>query len=298
MQKDSGQDACHAVLVTGGTRGVGLAIARRVARSGPRLIIVGRDEIAGDQAIRAILNEGAKPTSVFIRADLSLLTECERVVRELEQSTPRLDALVHSAGSISWTRRETAEGFEVMFATHFLARYYLSRRLLPLLHDGTRGRIVLVEAVPPSRLEMDFDDLQSVSRFSMFASFRKAVLAEHLFAQELAEREGPSGVAVNITNPGTTNTDIQRGAPWYVRAALQPLRPMMHSPEQAARNAEKLILRSEMPTGRLWPDAKRGDVSVPIARDKQAAHRMWLVAERLIDSSLGVGWLGTASEDR
>lgn len=277
------------ILIAGGTRGIGFATARGLARTGARLLLVGRDAERGAEATRAIRNDGSAAVE-YLSADLSLLRECERLAQEVAQRTDRLDALVLTAAVVNWKRRETAEGFEAMFATGYLARYFLSRRLLPLLRRANAGRIVLVDAAPRARTTIDFDDLQSVDRFSTFGAMGRKSLAELLLVQELARREGPQGIGVHIMNPGTTYTEIHRGAPSLVRAGVWLMRPFMRSADESAANVVQLATRPDLPSGHLWPDATRMGEHAPIARDPDLAVHLWQVAEGLVDSRLGTAW--------
>jgi NAD(P)-dependent dehydrogenase (short-subunit alcohol dehydrogenase family) len=81
-----------AVLVTGATKGIGAATARAFAAEGARVAILGRDTAAGTAIA------GELPGSVFIQADLTRETDCQRAIAETVERLGRLDVLVNNAG--------------------------------------------------------------------------------------------------------------------------------------------------------------------------------------------------------
>src|SRR5437660_528343 len=119
-------------VVTGGTNGIGFALARMLCERGYDLILIGRNETRGRAASHMLAREGCRAES--LSADLSLMTEAARVAEDLAHRIDRIDLLVHSAGAFEGRRRLTNEGIDVNFAVNFLARFALTERLEPLLN--------------------------------------------------------------------------------------------------------------------------------------------------------------------
>src|SRR5262249_388236 len=120
-------------LVTGGTDGIGREIARGLARAGHAVMLVGRDLEKGARAERELREPPGNRAVQCREADLSLTTGANRLADEVAEHWAKLRYLVHSAGVVRGRLQVTAEGVESNFATNYLARFTLTRRLLPLL---------------------------------------------------------------------------------------------------------------------------------------------------------------------
>src|SRR6185436_14313494 len=135
-----GQDAnvrpLHArkvALVTGGTDGIGRAVALALAHSGHRVVFAGRDRVRARQVLSELNAACPGAEHAFLHADLSLLSETARVCDELLALTPRLDCAVLCAGILSLTPEWTSEGLERSFVLNYLCRFLLAQRLTGLL---------------------------------------------------------------------------------------------------------------------------------------------------------------------
>ena len=99
-------------LVTGGTDGIGRAVALELARGGDRVLFVGRSVERGARVLAALREAGPGADHAFLRADLSLMAETARVADRVAALSPRLDAAVLCAGILSATTEGTEEGLE------------------------------------------------------------------------------------------------------------------------------------------------------------------------------------------
>src|SRR5262245_13424918 len=119
-----------AALVTGATRGIGAAIARRLASEGAQVCICGRSEADG-QALVAQL--GGAGRALFVRADLSKPADCAAAVDATIAAFGRLDVLVNNAASVARGTIEntTVEDFDQMMALNLRAPFLLIQRAMP-----------------------------------------------------------------------------------------------------------------------------------------------------------------------
>lgn len=140
-------------LVTGGTDGIGRAVALQLAAGGDRVLFVGRDAERGAEVLSALRAARPGVQHVFLQADLSLLSEAARVADEVEHLTDRLDAAIFCAGVLALRPEWTREGLERTFVLNYLSRYLLATRLVPALTLAPAGRLVLVAnaAATPTR---------------------------------------------------------------------------------------------------------------------------------------------------
>lgn len=130
-------------LVTGGTSGLGRAIAQQLARDGLDVVVHGRDEGRGNQAVEEI--ELAGGSASFAAADLS----DHAGVEQLAASVGNVDVLVNNAG-FSWfgaTAELTAETFDALFASNVRAPYFLVAAFAPGMAAQGAGSVINISSM-------------------------------------------------------------------------------------------------------------------------------------------------------
>lgn len=163
------QDLCQnekmkTILITGGTDGIGKALAIHFLNKGNKVIVVGNSQAKGDNFIKEVNNRHA----VFIRADLSLIIENRRMINEVKKITELLDLLILCAQSQSFTKKRklTAEGFEFVFGLYYLSRYVLSYELKGLLEKSEKPVIMNVCGTGMTNGKINWDDLQMSDNYN------------------------------------------------------------------------------------------------------------------------------------
>ncbi|MES0837331.1 SDR family NAD(P)-dependent oxidoreductase [Nocardiopsis tropica] len=156
------------MVISGGTDGMGAALARHYLTAGDRVTVIGRSRGKFDALVAAVSEEdpSALARSRFIEADLSLVADSRRVVDRLLAHHERIDALVLAASFIRQRRETTAEGHEASWALFFLSKYLLVTGLAPLLRAAERP-VIVNTAVPGARADaVDFEDLETARGFT------------------------------------------------------------------------------------------------------------------------------------
>ena len=120
-------------VVTGATSGIGRVAAEVLAARGARVILVGRSDERGANAIREIGEATGSRQIEYLKADLSLQADIRGLAERIHDRADRLDVLLNNAGSIFVKREETAEGIEMTWALNHLSYFLLTNLLLPLL---------------------------------------------------------------------------------------------------------------------------------------------------------------------
>ncbi|HVS69852.1 MAG TPA: SDR family oxidoreductase [Phycisphaerae bacterium] len=180
-------------IVTGASRGIGAAIAQRLAAEGMRLVLAARDAAALDQ-IAAMLPASATP--LVVAADLRPPEAPARVVTQTLSAFSRIDLLVNNAGA---TQRGdflalTDDQWQDGFALKFFAAMRLSRAAWTHLATS-RGSIVNIAGIGGRTGEAEF---------TIGGSVNAAILN---LTKSLAHRGATDGVRVNAINPGLIRTD-------------------------------------------------------------------------------------------
>jgi NAD(P)-dependent dehydrogenase (short-subunit alcohol dehydrogenase family) len=207
MTKSNGKTA----LITGSTDGVGRVVAKRLADSGWRVLVHGRDRERGESLVAEIKAAGG--AAEFLSADLSSMAEVRGLADAVQKATSRLDLLINNAGLGSGvsrtTRRTSADGHELLFAVNYLTGFLLTHLLLPLVKNGTPARIVNVSSV--GQQAIDFGDVMLTHGYSGSRAYCQSKLAQILFTIDLAHALAGSGVTVNALHPATyMNTTMVR----------------------------------------------------------------------------------------
>lgn len=230
-----------AALITGGTRGIGAAIATALVEAGASVVITGRAETPASAAFLAALQ--ARGQAVAHYADVRGAAAAEAAVAATTASFGRLDILVHSAGGAA-PGRITAiapEDWMAAFDLHVHAVYHLFRAAHPLLaREG--GAVVLVSSVAGLRGCPGTVAYQTV----------KAAIPQ--MARALALDHGGEGIRVNAIAPGIIRTDFHAAMTDAARAHNIANRIPLHregTPQDVASLALELI-RNEFITGECF----------------------------------------------
>jgi len=269
------------VVLTGGTSGIGEAVALKLAQMGARLILVARDPQRAEAALKR-LTPGVKHAAHL--ADLSLLAETRRAAQEIAAAEPRIDVLINNAGVMSAKRQLTVDGLELTFATNHLAYFVFTQALLPRLLASAPARIINTASEVHRGARLDFADLQSEKDYSSYGVYGKSKLANVLFTRELAQRLAGTGVTVNCLHPGVVASRFaqprsgQGGDP----SAASFLASQGIPPE---KSAEAIVYLASSPdlaqtTGKYFNQSRLSTPSEE-AQDDATAKKLWVESERL-----------------
>ena len=269
-------------LITGGTSGIGKATAVALAAMGANVVITGRNEERGKQAVEEIRAESGLGAVELMLADLAGQAEVRRLAEGFKERYDRLDVLVNNAGLVVSERTETADGMETQFAVNHLAPFLLTNLLLDLLKKSAPSRIVTVSSDAHRWGRIDLDDLQSRKRYRGFPVYGMTKLANILFTRELAERLQGTGVTANCLHPGAVNTKFGGGQGGPMSILFRAFKPFMRSPEQGADTAIYLASSPEVEgmTGKYLTDRKI-KVASDAAYDEGLRKKLWEASEKL-----------------
>ena len=184
------------VLVTGGSRGIGAAIAKRLAADGASVAITyAKDASAASVVVKAIERDGGK--AVAIQADAADSAAVKAAVEEAVASLGRLDVLVNNAGTAIPAKFEDAslEDLDRLIDINIRGTFVTTQAALKHMNDG--GRIIMIGSCVGERL--------MTPGLVAYSATKGAV---KMFTQGLSREVGSRGITVNNIQPGPINTDL------------------------------------------------------------------------------------------
>lgn len=221
-------------LVTGGTKGIGAAVAVDLARQGCDVAINGRNDDDSMAAVKqAVAATGRK--CVSITADVARPDEIERLVRDAAAALKGLDILVHSAGGASLGTIDdcSPEQWKSAFDVHVHGAYFLCRQALPIMRKAGEGAIILVSSVA---------GIRGVPGHLAYATVKGAILQ---FTRSLARDEADNNIRVNCVAPGIIRTRFHDAMTPEAKVHNLAVRIPLHregTPEQVAEAVRALVM--------------------------------------------------------
>jgi NAD(P)-dependent dehydrogenase (short-subunit alcohol dehydrogenase family) len=189
------------MVVTGGSRGIGAAIAQLAGASGYSVAVnYVRNAAAAESVVAAIGKAGGK--AVALQADVGRQDQVERLFAEVDAKLGKLDVLVNNAGVLGNCRVEDMDEatVESMYRANVFSMYFCSRaavRRLSTRHGGKGGAIVNLSSVA-SRLG-------GLAGGSHYAATKGAI---DTFTLALAKEVGTESIRVNAVRPGLIETEM------------------------------------------------------------------------------------------
>ncbi|MFC0215679.1 elongation factor P 5-aminopentanone reductase [Paenibacillus chartarius] len=206
------------VLVTGGSRGIGAAIAMRFASIGMNVVIHYRESHeAANEVARQCMKSGAKVLTVS--ADIRSKEQIEKMREKLEARGMVPDIVVNNAGISHYGMLAdiTEEVWDDVMAVNLKGTFLCTQAFLPAMVANKYGRIINVSSV------------WGISGASCEVVYSTAKGGMNAFTKALAKELAPSGITVNAVAPGVVDTDMMQG----------------FDPD------EKSLLQNEIPAGRF-----------------------------------------------
>ncbi|MEO6185481.1 MAG: SDR family NAD(P)-dependent oxidoreductase [Steroidobacteraceae bacterium] len=263
-------------MVTGSTSGLGETVARRLGAMGATVIIHGLNEERGRQIATEITSKGPG-RATYYTGDLGSLAAVAALAKRVRAEHPQLHLLINNAGIggvANEARRESADGYELVFAINYLSHFLLTRELLPLLEAGAPARIVNVASI--GQRTINFDDIMMRENYQTTSAYAQSKLAQILFTISLAGMLDPKKVIVNAVHPATyMNTPMVTGA------GRQP----MSSVEDGANSVMQLAVGKAIAgrTGLYFNQMNEGRANAQ-AYDAAARERLWDLSAKLIQA--------------
>lgn len=222
-------------LVTGSSRGIGKAIALKLAAQGAKVIVnYQKNAAAAQEVVEAIKARGGE--AVALQADVSKFAEAQALVKAAVETFGRLDILVNNAG----TTRDNLialmkeEEWDVVLNTNLKSAWNMSKAASRIMMKQHFGRIVNITSV---------SGLAGQAGQSNYSASKAGLIG---LTKALAKELGPRNITVNAVAPGFVPTDLTADLPVELKEAMLKITPLgrFGTPEDVA-NAVAFLVSDE-----------------------------------------------------
>ena len=197
-------------VITGSSRGIGQAIARRMAQHGARVVISSRKQPACEAVASAINNEFGVGRAIAVAANISAKPELENLAAEATREFGRIDIVVCNAASNPYYGPQADiadEQFRKILDNNIIANHWLINFCVPQMIERRSGSIIIVSSIAGLRGS------------PVIGAYGISKAADMQLARNLAVEYGQHNIRVNCIAPGLIKTDFAR-ALWEDEALL------------------------------------------------------------------------------
>jgi NAD(P)-dependent dehydrogenase (short-subunit alcohol dehydrogenase family) len=188
-------------IVTGSSRGIGLAIAAALAEHGCKVVISSRKQEACEEVAHAINAQHGEGRAIAVAANISSKDDLQRLVNETRTAFGQIDVLVCNAASNPYygpMAEISDDQFRKILENNVIANHWLIAMVAPEMLEREEGSIIIVSSIG------------GLTSSTMIGAYNISKAADFQLARNLAAEFGPKRVRVNCIAPGLVKTDFAR----------------------------------------------------------------------------------------
>ena len=266
------------IVITGANAGIGYETALGIAKTGARVVLIGRDADKCETARQKIVAQTHNEQVHVLLADLMSHQSIRDFADEFKRRYDRLDVLINNAGGIFKQRQLTPDGMERTIGLNHFGYFLTTHYLHDILTQTPQSRLVNVASEAHrfvSRIK--FEDLMLEKKYNEWTAYGQSKLANILFTRYLAVHWQQKGIATtaNCLHPGTVRTNFGAKDFWFIRWTFRYL-PLFKSAEQGAATSIYLAQSAAVAhTTGAYFDNCRERKSTKAGQDIAAMQQLW-----------------------
>lgn len=288
------------VLITGGSRGLGFAAAKKFVQAGFRVVLTSRSETRARDAAETIYRELPGAAVQGLALDLSSLEDVRSFAERFTLQERTLDVLVANAANMPQAKKPefTENGLERTFATNHLGHFLLVTGLLPSLQGAAEetgeARVVVISSrlhkpnTMGPEVRFDFGDPNLTRGYQRVVAYKNSKLANLWFTYELNRRIAGSGITANALCPGFVPATIAADAHGLRRLVFKHVLarlPFARTLAEATDTYLFVATRSPTGVGGMFFAEAREYLPTLESYDEDKAAWLWTLSEQLVDAA-------------
>ena len=258
-------------IITGGTDGVGLALAKRLIEDDYKVFIIGRSETKGNNVIKDLNSNKVE----FFQCDLSEKDELINLSKKL-MNLNKIDCLVNNAGALFEKRETNKLGIEKTFALNHLSYFHLSMLLINKLEESNRPKIINVSSCAHSKYNINLNDLENKNDYNSMRAYCQSKLLNIFFTYAF-NLKIKSKITCNCLHPGLVNSNFGRNNPSLLRLGINTVKKLFAISSDEASKVPYYLITSqdtENVSGKYFIKFKQA-ISSDHSLNKLVASKVW-----------------------
>jgi len=270
------------VIVTGGNRGIGKAIAKKLLEEGQQVVIVVRDEKQGKTVVEELKIETRNPHITLIQGDLSTIDTCNALIEKIKTEHVDIEVLINNAGVWMMNRQLNEDGLEKTFMVNYLAPYMLCKGLFPILKENQPARIVNVNSGLYTTGKLDIEKTPYGLDFGKIKTYANSKFCNMLFHLDFAKEIEGSGVTLNSVHPGVIKTGLGDSSHFFSKLVKFTKR-FWKSPEYGAAAPVWLAISEDLESvhGNYYNE-KKAEELIDAVKNKELRDALRLRTEEIL----------------
>jgi len=216
-------------LVTGGTSGVGKAIATGLAELGATVVVLSRDDEKGARTVGEIQKKTGTPGVFYRVLDLEKFERFPDFIKQFENDFRQLHVLSNNAAVLPLKSEWTQKGLQKIFAVNYLSHFLLTVLFLKLLKLSAPARVLTVSGSPAHLkfIRLDPKRYNPECPIHPIKATLQAAAAKVAFSYELSKKVDQTQITSNTFHPGLVKTRLGRQMPGLFRFPINLVQPLL-----------------------------------------------------------------------
>ncbi|MFK7907083.1 MAG: SDR family NAD(P)-dependent oxidoreductase [Chitinophagales bacterium] len=273
------------VLITGGNRGIGKAIAQQILSEGHRVVITCRKQSIGEATVEELKQKTQNESISLIVGDLSNIKSTIALANQIKAQCKNIDTLIHNAGVWKVEKQLNEDQLEESFMVNYLARCILTQELFPLLKQNSPSRIINVNAGLYVKGAFDPEKTPTGLDFHSIKTYANSKLCEILFTIDFARQIEGTGVSINAVHPGIIQTGLGN-SPKLISKFVNLVKKLWKKPDYGAIAPTWLAISKEAAkfNGFYFNEKERKEY-IAYVQDEQLQQTLKRKTEELLKNS-------------